>query len=165
MAVGNQCVPLLLEQGRQVEEEHVVRAYSGEWAKAFQDEINSSPVYKQVAADWEGTVGLVVQAEPDRNFPSDLGVFLDLWHGAARDVRVVSPEEARAAKFVITGAYSRWKQVALGELEATKGIMMGRLRLKGDFPTLVRYIKASQELTRCTSRVPVSWPDEEGASS
>lgn len=115
----------------------------------------------RTVADWEGTVGLVVQAETDRNFPQDLGVYLDLWHGAARDVRVVSADEAKSARLVITRAYSRWKQVALGELEATQGIMMGRLRLKGDFPTLVRYIKASQSLTRCTSRVPVSWPDEE----
>jgi hypothetical protein len=38
--------------------------------------------------------------------------------------------------------------------------MLGQLKLKGDFPTLVRYTKASQELTECTTRVPVNWPDE-----
>ena len=99
-------------------------------------------------------------AEPDKNFPEDRGVFLDLWHGEARDVRVGTREDAQQAKFVITGAYSRWKQVAQKELDATKGIMLGRLKLKGDFPTIVRYMKASQELTECTTRVPVRWPDE-----
>jgi putative sterol carrier protein len=117
-------------------------------------------VYKQAAAGWEGSVGLVVLAEPDKNFPEDRGVFLDLWHGEARDVRVGTREDAQQAKFVITGAYSRWKQVAQKELDATKGIMLGRLKLKGDFPTIVRYTKASQELTNCTTRVPVKWPDE-----
>jgi putative sterol carrier protein len=138
----------------------VYDAYSPEWAQAFKAEINRSTKYKQAAAGWEGTVGLVVLAEPDKNFPEDRGVFLDLWHGDARDVRVVTREEAQQAKFVITGAYSRWKQVAQKELDATKGIMLGRLKLRGDFPTIVRYTKASQELTECTTRVHVRWPDE-----
>jgi len=137
-----------------------VDAYSPEWAEAFKAEINNSSKYRQAAAGWEGTVGLVVLAEPDKNFPEDRGVFLDLWHGEARDVRVGTREDAQQAKFVITGAYSRWKQVAQKELDATKGIMLGRLKLKGDFPTIVRYTKASQELTECTTRVPVRWPDE-----
>ena len=135
-------------------------AYSPEWAEAFKAEINKSPVYKQSAANWEGTVGLVVLAEPDKNVPEDMGIFLDLWHGEARDVRICPRADADAAQFVITGSYSRWKKVAKGEMDATKGIMLGQLKLRGDFPTLVRYTKASQELTNCTTRVPVNWPDE-----
>ena len=74
----------------------VVDAYSPEWAEAFKAEINKSSVYKQAAAGWEGTVGLVVLAEPDKNFPDDRGVFLDLWHGEARDVRVSARDTRRA---------------------------------------------------------------------
>jgi putative sterol carrier protein len=141
-------------------ESKVYDAYSPEWAEAFKAEINASPVYRQAAANWEGSVGLVVLAEPDKNVPEDMGIFLDLWHGEARDVRIVSRPEAEAAQFVITGSYSRWKKVAKNELDATKGIMLGQLKLRGDFPTLVRYTKASQELTNCTTRVAVNWPDE-----
>jgi putative sterol carrier protein len=135
-------------------------AYSPEWAEAFKNEINKSPVYRQAAANWEGTVGLVILAEPDKNVPEDMGIFLDLWHGEARDVRITSRPEAEAAQFVITASYSRWKKVAKNEMDATKGIMLGQLKLRGDFPTLVRYTKASQELTECTTRVEVNWPDE-----
>ena len=135
-------------------------AYSPEWAEAFKTEINSSAVYRQAAANWEGSVGLVVLAEPDKNVPDDMGIFLDLWHGEARDVRICSREDAEAAQFVITGSYSRWKKVATKELDATKRIMLVQLKLKGDFPTLVRYTKASQEMTECTTRVEVNWPDE-----
>ena len=138
----------------------VYEPYSPEWAQAFKDEINKSSVYKQAAAGWEGSVGLVVLAEPDKNVPEDRGIFLDLWHGEARDVKIVSADEAGKADFVISGPYSRWKQVAKKELDATKGIMLGQLKLRGDFPTLVRYTKASQEMTECTTRVPVNWPDE-----
>lgn len=135
--------------------------YSPEWAQAFKDEINKSSVYKQAAAGWEGTVGLVVLAEPDKNVPEDNGIFMDLWHGEARDVRTVGRAEAEKADFVITGSYSRWKKVATKQLDAVKGIMLGQLKLRGNFPTIVRYTKASQELVECTTRVPVRWPDEQ----
>ena len=134
-------------------------AYSPEWASAFQEEINTSPSYKQAAATWEGSVGLVVLAEPDKNVPDDLGIYLDLWHGEAREVRSTTREDAQQAQYVITGSYSRWKRVAKKELDPIKAIMTGQLKLKGNFPTLVRYTKASQELVECTTRVPVEWPD------
>ena len=135
-------------------------AYSPEWAQAFKQEINSSSRYRDAAARWEGTVGLVVVAEPDKRVTDDLGVFLDLWHGEARDVRPCSRREAEKAQYVITGSYSTWKRVATKDLDAIKGIMLGKLKLRGDFPTLIRYTRASQELTECTTRVPVRWPDE-----
>jgi len=137
-----------------------IAAFSPEWAQAFKEEINRSPVYRQAAKDWKWTVGLVVEAEPDRNFPESKGVVMDLFEGQARDVRVGTAADAQACDFVITGTYSRWKQVAQKELDATRGMLQGKLRLKGDLPTVVRYQKASQELTECTTRVPVTWPDE-----
>jgi len=133
--------------------------YTPEWAAAFQKEINSSASYKQAAATWEGSVGLVVLAEPDKNVPDDRGVFLDLWHGEAREVRATTSEDAQSAQYVITACYSRWKKVAKKELDPIKAIMIGQLKLKGNFPTLVRYSKASQELVEATTRVDVEWPD------
>ncbi len=95
---------------------------SEEWASKFKDEVNRSAMYKAAARGWKWTVGLVVEAEPDKNFPDSVGV--------------------------------------TKELDATKGMLQGKLKLKGDLPTIVRYTKASQELTECTTRVPVRWPDE-----
>jgi putative sterol carrier protein len=137
-----------------------VDAFSSEWAQRFKDEINQSSVYRQAARGWKWTVGLVVEAEPDRKFPEARGIVMDLLDGEARDIRVGSADEARACDFVITAPYSRWKQVATKELDATRGMLTGKLKLKGDLPTIVRYTKASQEMTECTTRVPVNWPDE-----
>jgi putative sterol carrier protein len=137
-----------------------VAAFSPEWAQAFKDEINRSQVYRAAGRGWKWTVGLVVEAEPDRKFPEAKGIVMDLFEGEARDVRVGSAEDAQACEFVISGPYSRWKQVAQKELDATRGMLQGKLKLKGDLPTIVRYTKASQELTECTTRVPVTWPDE-----
>src|SRR3982074_1709527 len=88
------------------------KAFSDEWAKAYKDEINNSAVYEQAAAGWEGVVALIVEAEPEKNFPETKGVWMDLWHGKARDIKVVSEAEADKADFVLRGPYSRWKQGA-----------------------------------------------------
>ena len=137
-----------------------VKAFTDEFANAFKDEINKSAVYKQAGKGWKWTVGLVVEAEPDKNVPEDSGLFLDLFEGEARDVRMVSADEARACSFVITAPYSRWKQVMRKELDPTRAMLQGKLKLKGDLPTIVRYTKASQEMTECTTRIDVEYPDE-----
>jgi putative sterol carrier protein len=137
-----------------------VDAFSPEWAQAFKDEINKSEVYRKAGKGWQWTVGLVVEAEPDRNFPDAKGVVMDLFEGEARDIKVGTPSEAQACDFVISAPYSRWKQVATKELDATRGMLQGKLKLKGNLPTVVRFTKASQEMTECTTRLPVNWPDE-----
>ena len=137
-----------------------VKFLSDEWAKQLEDEVNRSSVYKAAAKGWKWTVGLVVEAEPDKNFPESRGVVMDLFDGSAREIRVGPASDAQTCDFVITAPYSRWKQVATKELDATKGMLQGKLKLKGDLPTIVRYTKASQEMTECTTRVPVEWPDE-----
>jgi putative sterol carrier protein len=137
-----------------------VKAFSPEWASAFKDEVNKSPVYKAAGKGWKWTVGLVVEAEPDKHFAEARGIVMDLFEGEARDVKVGSAADAQKCDFVITAPYSRWKQVAMKELDATKGMLQGKLKLKGDLPTIVRYTKASQEMTECTTRIPVEWPDE-----
>ena len=58
-----------------------VTAFSDQWASQFKDEVNKSSVYKQAAKGWKWTVGLVVEAEPDKNFPEARGVVMDLSTG------------------------------------------------------------------------------------
>jgi putative sterol carrier protein len=137
-----------------------VPAFSADWAKLFKQEVNHSDVYKAAGKGWKWTVGLVVEAEPDKKFPDSRGVIMDLFDGAAREITVGPATEAQKCDFVVTAPYSRWKQVATKELDATKGMLQGKLKLKGDLPTIVRYTKATQELTECTTRVDVEWPDE-----
>lgn len=138
-----------------------VKAFSSEWAGLFEEQINQSSVYKAAAKGWKWTVGLVVEAEPDKHFPETRGVVMDLLDGQAKAITVGPAAEAQKCDFVVTAPYSRWKQVATKELDATKGMLQGKLKLKGDLPTIVRYTKATQELTECTTRVEVEWPDEQ----
>jgi putative sterol carrier protein len=138
-----------------------IKAFTDEWADQLKDEVNRSSTYRAAAKGWKWTVGLVVEAEPDKNFPEPRGLVMDLFDGEARAIKLGSAADAQKCDFVITAPYSRWKQVSKMELDATKGMLQGKLKLKGDLPTIVRYTKASQELTLCTTRVPTQWPDEQ----
>jgi putative sterol carrier protein len=72
---------------------------------------------------------------------------------------VCDRDKAATAPFCITGEYSQWKQVLLKELDPIKGMMQGKLKLKGDLPTIVRYVKAAQELVNAASRVDTEFLD------
>jgi putative sterol carrier protein len=137
-----------------------VRAFSDEFAKAYQAELNKSEKYRQASKGWKWKVGLVVEAEPDRNFEESKGVLLDLFEGEARDVQMVSADQAKAADFVITGAYSRWKDVMQKKLDPTRAMLTGKLKVKGDLATLMRYTRAANEMTEATTRIDVDFPDE-----
>jgi len=102
------------------------------WLAIYQDRINASSEYADAAATWEGVVGFVFEAEPDRGITEDLWLTLDLWHGACREARMVTPEEGERAPYLIRAPYFRWKEVVRGELDPVKGMMQGKLRLQGD---------------------------------
>ena len=135
-----------------------------EWFAEFVAQINASEEYRDAARTWEGDVCLVFEAEPDKGVPETVWGFLDLWHGECRGSRYgVSAEEGGQAKFIIRAPYSRWKEVIRRELDPVKGMMQGKLKLKGDLPTIVRYVKAANELVNLAASVPTDFVDEQGA--
>ena len=74
--------------------------------------------------------------------------------------KIVDGATAQSAPFCITGEYSRWKQVVKKELDPVKGMMQGKLKLKGSLPTIVRFVKASQELVNSASDVDTKFLDD-----
>ncbi|HEX2030549.1 MAG TPA: SCP2 sterol-binding domain-containing protein [Actinomycetota bacterium] len=133
---------------------------SQEWLDEFVERVNQSPTYREAAATWEGDVCFVFEAEPDKGLAEDLYGWLDLWHGECRAGKLVSPQQGDRAKFVIRAPYSRWKEVIKKELDPVKGMMQGKLKLRGDLPTIVRYVKASNELVNLATTVPTEFIDE-----
>ena len=134
---------------------------SEEWLNEYVGLINESQDYREAAATWEGDVTYVFEAEPDKGVPDDLYAWLDLWHGECRGSKYGVPEEVgSAAKFVIRAPYTRWKEVIRKELDPVKGMMQGKLKLKGDLPTIVRYVKAANVLVNLAGSVPTEFVDE-----
>jgi putative sterol carrier protein len=136
---------------------------SDEWLELYRRRIDASDEYRDAAATWEGDIAFRFEAEPDRGVPEDLWAWLDLWHGACRQARLVSAEDGRRAAYVISAPYSRWKDVLAGELDPIKGMMQGKLKLDGDLPTIIRYVRAATELVSLTTTVPTEYLDEHPA--
>ncbi|MFM8999243.1 MAG: SCP2 sterol-binding domain-containing protein [Actinomycetota bacterium] len=137
----------------------MARFPSEEWIAAFVDQVNASAGYRDAGATWEGDIAFVFEAEPDKGVAEPVVAWLDLWHGECRGWRLMDLAEADTAAYTIRAPYSRWKDVLNGDLDPIKGLMQGKLKLQGDLPTIVRYVRAANELVQCTTLVPTEFPD------
>jgi putative sterol carrier protein len=135
---------------------------SPEWAAAYKQAINASAAYKAAGKDWtHGAVAMVVKADPALRIEEDTALLLDVHQGECRDARLVPAKEAESAPFVIVAPYALWKTVIKRELDPTKGMMQGKLKLtKGHMPTMVKYVTASKELVACIANVETKFRDE-----
>jgi putative sterol carrier protein len=136
---------------------------SPEWTAAYKDAINQNESYKKTGKDWtHGVVAYLVKADPAVGIPEDTAMLMDLHGGECRSAKLVSGKEAEAAApFVIVGSYAQWKQVIKREIDPTKALMQGKLKLtKGHMPTMVKYVHASKDLVESTAKVPTKFRDE-----
>lgn len=129
------------------------------WFQDFIAAINDSERYQETAADWEGDIAFQIEAEPDKGVPETVWAWLDLWHGRCRTGGIVDPETGAACRYVISAPYSRWREVLEGDLDAVRGMMQGKLKVKGDLPTIIRYVNAANELVHLTGTVDTEFPD------
>jgi putative sterol carrier protein len=130
------------------------------WLYAFETLIKEDPEYRQVGKGWHGTVIEHIVADPEVGLEEDMFLMMDLEDGECRSVRLVPAEAGEKGDFVLTAPYERWKQVMLGELDPVKGMMQGKIRLRGDLPTIVRYVKASTRLVNLVGQVDTIFLDE-----
>ncbi len=135
---------------------------SAEWVNAYKDAINANPEYRKAGKDWtHGVVAMVVQAEPSVGIVEDLAMLLDVHQGECRGCTLVPAREGEiTAPFVVVASYPQWKQVIRKEIDPTKALMQGKLKLtKGHMPTMVKYVNASKQLVESTSRVETAFRD------
>jgi len=136
---------------------------STEWVAAYKDAINANAEYKKAGKDWtHGVVAMVVKAEPSLGLPEDQAMWLDVHQGECRDCKLMPASEAEAkAPFVVVASYAQWKQVIKKEVDPTKALMQGKLKLtKGHMPTMVKHVNASKQLVESTTRVSTKFRDE-----
>ena len=107
------------------------------------------------------TPALVVKADPAIGLEKDTAFILDLHEGVCRKAWLTEDmAEAEQQPFCITGNYGQWKQVIRKELDPIRGMIQGKLKLKGNLPVIVRFVKAAQELVNATSVVDTHFLDE-----
>ncbi len=126
------------------------------WAKALMDMVNNSDAYKKAAAKWEGDFYFVTPK--GGGIEEDTYLYLDLWHGEARDAYVVDDPASKSPAFVLTAPLDVWKGVLGKQIDPIRGIMSGQLKLKGNMMTVMKTPKAATELVAAATRIDTDWP-------
>ncbi len=124
---------------------------SPEWVQALMQELNTSPAYEDAARNWEGDFYFVV--DPEGPITEPVYLYLDLWHGKAREGFVVADPQQKRPAYVMSGKYSKWKQVVTGKLDPIQALATGQLKLKGNMVTVLKNVKAAQEIVRACTRI------------
>ena len=137
-----------------------VDVFSAEWCKTWEEKVRASKVFAEYNKRWQGDIGCVMHKDAAANIPEDQYLYLDFEDVVVNGIRMVDKETAENSKFVISGPYVRWKQVANKELDAVKAMMQGKLKLKGNLPYVVKYLKGVQEAIRCLTEVASRFPDD-----
>jgi putative sterol carrier protein len=117
-----------------------------EWVKAYMKELNSNEAYAEAAKKWEGDFIFIIKQ--DDTLDHDLFLWIDLWHGKAREGKTVSSADEVDAAYTFEGPYSNYVKLVEGTLDPIKGLVTGKFKLKGDITKVMRAVKAAQELVR-----------------
>ncbi len=134
-------------------------AFSDDWAKQWGEKLKANEDYADAAETWEGSIAMVMTADPELDVAQDRVVFLDLYHGEVRAARAASADDLTNANYVISADPRIWKSVTDGKLEAIAGIMRGKLKLtRGSMSVLSGYVLASKEMLNSSKEIDTIFP-------
>lgn len=126
------------------------------WVKALQDELNASEAYRKAAEKWEGDFYFVVEKGP--GVPEDTFLYLDLWHGQAREAYLQDDPQNKTTAFELRAPLDVWQGVLNKKIDPIRGIMGRQLKLKGNMMKIMKSPKAATELVECAAKVDTEWP-------
>jgi hypothetical protein len=134
---------------------------SAQWLAEYVTQINTSAEFADAAQTFEADIAYVFEAEPDRGVPEDIWCRAEFGGGTCRTAGYdIDPAEGKRATFVIRAPYSRWKDVIQGRIDPMEGMLDGDLMVTGHLPTLLRYVRAANELVTLAAKVSSSFVDE-----
>lgn len=127
-----------------------------EWAKALEREVNASEAYAKAAANWEGDFYFITSE--GQGMPKETFLYLDLWHGKARDAYMVEDPATKEVAFELRAPIDIWQKVMEKKIDPIRGIMSGQLKLKGNMMKILKSPKAATELVACAQKIDTEWP-------
>lgn len=128
-----------------------------EWAKALQVELNNSEAYRKAAAKWEGDFYFVI--DKGSAVAEDTYMYLDLWHGEAREAYLVEDPSEKETAFTLRAPLETWQGVLNKKIDPIRGIMTRQLQLQGNMMKIMKSPKAATELVESAIRVDTEWPE------
>jgi putative sterol carrier protein len=122
-----------------------------DWLTSLQEKLNSDEQYARIAQDWEGD--LLFHIEPQGALEEPRYFYLDLWHGACREVAMLSGSQERRAEFVIRAPYPNFVRVLKGEWAPMQALLTRKLQLTGNIVYLMRHVPTVLDFVRCCQEI------------
>lgn len=139
---------------------------STEWIDNLWGTLRRDDAARREGAAWTfGPLVIVIDADAEKGFPAPVALQLDLHEGEARDLRAVDPAQAAHSPFVLGGGYLRWKQIFAEGGDVIDTVLQGRIRCKGDLPTLMRHRRLLAAIVAAAGRTATTYPDEVAAAA
>jgi len=132
---------------------------SAEWARALEEEIETSSEYRNAAAGWGvGFNGNILFAfEADAALPQGIHLLIRLEGGSCQGAEFVGSPSVPEAGFVLRAPFSIWKDILERKSLAATAILTGRMRVDGDKMTLLRFTSAHRALVHCAGSLDTSF--------
>jgi putative sterol carrier protein len=134
---------------------------SPEWVAAWVALANSDQAFRSAGAGWDGAIGGVIGADEAVGVRDDFYLRLvgrdGYWH---ENTLAGDPELVDNTVFTIYGPYSTWKSVIRQQLHPLRGVVQGRLRLRGQLSIFMRWSRATLIMTELAGRLDTKFMDE-----
>lgn len=136
-----------------------MEVFTEEWCTACCARLNARESYRTAAADWEGSVVLVMTADPAQGVDADRAVWIDARHGVCHESHVASAAERGSATYVLQADPAGWQRLLAGEADPVSSLMTGKLRLiRGNLFALAKYAGAAKEMVLAAGEVGGTFP-------
>ena len=129
---------------------------SDAWVKALQEELNNSDAYREAAKKWEGDFYFIIEKSP--GIDEDIYLYLDLWHGEARQAYLQDNPGSKKTAFELSAPLDIWKGVLNKKIDPIRGIMTRQLNLKGNMMKIMKAPKAATELVESAASIDTTYP-------
>ncbi len=124
-----------------------------EFVKEMEALLDANPEYKKAGAEWEGDIITVIEAE-EHLLDEPFIYYSKPHHGEILESYQLKSVDEKDAAFIISAPYSVFKGIIKGELDPMKAMMQGKIVVKGDIKTLLKYAKFQQLGMEALKQVP-----------
>ena len=140
-----------------------MEVFTEEWCTACCGRLNARESYRTAAADWEGSVVLVMTADPAQGVDAERAVWIDAQHGICHDSHVASTVERSQATYVLQADPAGWQRLLDGQADPVSSLMTGKLKLvRGNLFALAKYAPAAKEMVLAAGEVGGTFPARRG---
>jgi len=152
------------------------------WLEEYRKRLNQNKEYKEAGkgwgVGWNGDFIFQIENIPIdkisiKDLPADVAKelkeyvikgtaysYVQLKDGECTGARPIKDPKEVKVGFIEKGPYENWKKMAKGELDPTRALLTGKMKLEGDMAKVMRYTRAANLMAKISASIKTEFPDE-----